>query len=556
MTQIVEVNEKGKANIKQDSLLSYDNEDNDLVAESVQELKRIMSGSTVIDGYMVPKYGVLSLKMMNTPVYAYDHPILMKKCSTGFTDGVHMFIAAPFYLKLLKEEEASGGMEKGPIPFAMHELMHMLKNHVRRLKAFPKDIANKAEDLSINSQLQLGFPEFKWVKSLREIGMAFNSADAERYASLAEETIARELMEQQKNQKQQQQKNQQQQKQGQSQQGQGQPQQGQGQSQQGQDGAQDDMGPDDNHTVPLEDLIDALNEAGLQNVIDALELPQDASDVEAIGRIEENIKMKDIEAVQKAASQKAQVGGKYPGSHIVDSCAEVIKGFTEGKLQWRLGLKQFLLGDGMRFRYSEIEPGALYYVDPKDMGLNSEVYIGAELPHKPEEIILCLIDTSGSVHEGMLKSFLSEIFSLKRENHGMGDSASEIVVVFADTVVRGGIEITEDNVDEMVQKGLGVKGRGGTDLANDLRQTMKLPVFKEKRIESVVFFTDLCDNPPKKSDFDSDIPICYITTPDMRSEEFAKAVKDYARVYVIEEGVEIDLTDQHLSQSVSTKRHK
>lgn len=555
MTQIIQSakGSSGQVEKQQDTLLSYDDPTNEAVALAVQDLKRRISGSTLIDGYTIPTYGVLSLKMINTPIYAYDHPRLMKMCNTGFTDGVHIFVSSPFMKKLMEEEDAADGMELGGLPFVLHELMHMLKNHVRRLKAFPKDIANAAEDLSINSQLQLGFPAIKWVPSLREVGMAFNSTDAERYASLAEETIAKELMEKRKQQqdKNKQQQNQQQQGKGQ---GQGKPQQGSGQPQQG-DGEQDEW--EDNHTVPLEDLIDALNEAGLNNVLEALELPQDAGDVEAIGKIEETVKLRDVEAVQKAAAQKAQLGdGKYPGSHIVDSCAEVIKGFTEGKLVWKLGLKQFLFGDGMRFRYSDVEPGALYYVDPKDMSLDSEVYIGADLPHKPEEVVLCLIDTSGSVSNEMLKSFLSEIFSLKRENYGLGDSASEIVVVFADTVVRGGIEINESNMDELLAKGVGAAGRGGTDLGNDLRQTMALPVFKEKKIASVVFFTDLCDQAPKKSDFPANIPLCFITTPDMRSEEFAKAVKEFARVYVIEEGVEIDLTDEHLSQSVNTKRHK
>ena len=204
-------------------------------------------------------------------------------------------------------------------------------------------------------------------------------------------------------------------------------------------------------------MIDTLNENGLGHILEKLELPESSEDVDQIGKIEEGVRLKDIDAIQKAASQKAQMGGKYPGAHIVDSCAELVKGFTEGKLQWKLGLKSFMFGEGMKFRYTEAEAGDLYYVDPKDMGLNMEIFIGADLPHRPEEIVLCLIDTSGSVSQEMLKSFLSEIFGLKRENAGVGDSASEVVVVSADTVVRGGIEITEDNVDELMRKGLACK---------------------------------------------------------------------------------------------------
>jgi len=560
MTQIMKKNPpQAAAGSEQSSLLDRDKPENDAIADQIQDLKLWVSGDKMESGYLVPRYGLLSLKMRNTPMYAYDHPALMKLSNTAFTDGVHVFISADFMRQLNKESEATSGMEQGVEPLILHELMHMLMNHTRRLGQFPRDIANQAEDLSINAKLQAGFPEIRWVPSLREVGLSFKQGDIERYAKLAEETIARELMEKRKDQKggnQQQQGGGKSGKSGSSAGGNGQPQKGQGdQSEGGQDGGEKDW--DNNHTVALEDLIDTLNENGLGEVLEKLELPQDSSDVEKIGQIEEGVRLKDIDAIQKAAAQKAQMGGKYPGAHIVDSCAELVKGFTEGKLQWRLGLKNFLFGEGMRFQYTEAEPGDLYYVDPKDMGMNLEIFIGADLPHRPEEIVLCLIDTSGSVSQEMLRSFMSEIFNLKRENAGIGDTASEVVVISADTVVRGtAVEITESNVDELMDSGVGLSGRGGTDLANDLRQTMKLPLFEDKKISSVVFFTDLCDTPPKQSDFPSKLPLCFITTPHMMSEEFAKAVKDFARVYPIEEGIQVDLTADHLSTPQNTRKTK
>lgn len=566
MTQIVK--KKGQQETISDepaSLLNRDKPENDVIAEQIQDLKLWMGGDKMESGYLVPRYGLLSLKMRNTPLYAYDHPALVKISNTAFTDGVHIFIAAQFLQQLNKESDRASGMEQGAEPLILHELMHMLMNHTRRLRQFPKDIANQAEDLSINAKLQAGFPEIRWVASLREAGLSFKQGEMERYAKLAEETIARELME-----KRQKDKDQKDQGQGPGESGKsggkGQPQKGKGQpngkgdpsegGEKGENGG-DEKDWDNNHTVSLEDLIDTLSENGMGHILEKLELPESSDDIEKIGEIEEGVKLKDIDAIQKAAAQKAQLGGKYPGAHIVDSCAELVKGFTEGKLQWKLGLKNFMFGDGMRFRYTEAEAGDLYYIDPKDMGMDLEIFIGADLPHRPEEIVLCLIDTSGSVSQEMLRSFLSEIFNLKRENSGVGDTASEIVVISADTVVRGNaIEITEDNADEMMDKGVGLSGRGGTDLANDLRQTMKLPIFEDKKISAVVFFTDLCDTPPKKSDFPSNLPLCFVTTPHTMSEEFAKAVKDFARVYPIEDGIEIDLTDDHLATPLNTRKTK
>lgn len=557
MTQIVKKNAGSSAEPEAPaSLLSMEKPSNEYIADQIQELKLWVSGDKMESGFLVPRYGLLSLKMRNTPMYAYDHPALMKMSNTAFTDGVHIFIAADFMRQLNKESDATNNMEQGVEPLILHELMHMLMNHTRRLGQFPRDIANEAEDLSINAKLQLGFPEIRWVSSLREVGLSFRQGDVERYAKLSEETIARELIEKRQDPKNKDGKDSKDGKGGSGKGGKpqsggsGKPQQGDGE---GGEGGEQEW--DNNHTVGLEDLIDTLNENGMGHILEKLELPEDSSDIEKIGEIEESVRLKDIDAIQKAAAQKAQMGGKYPGAHIVDSCAELVKGFTEGKLQWRLGLKNFMFGDGMRFRYTEAEPGDLYYIDPKEMGLNTEIFIGADLPHKPEEIVLCLIDTSGSVSNEMLKSFLSEIFSLKMENAGIGDTASEVIVISADTVVRGNaIEITEENAQELLEKGVGLSGRGGTDLGSDLRQTMALPIFKDRKISAVIFFTDLCDTPPKKSDFPSNLPLCFITTPHTMSEEFAKAVKDFARVYPIEKGIEVDLTEDHLATAVNTRK--
>ena len=40
------------------------------------------------------------------------------------------------------------------------------------------------------------------------------------------------------------------------------------------------------------------------------------------------------------------------------------------------------------------------------------------------------------------------------------------------------------------------------------------------------------------------------------SEEFAKAVKDFARVYPIEDGIEVDLTADHLQTPLNTRKTK
>lgn len=540
----------------------------DDMAEVMSDLKQIMGGTIIEQGIVLPRYGLLSLKAANTPMYVYDHPAFEKVTNTAFTDGVHIFVCAKFLRKLVEEEEASSMTEYGAEPLIMHELMHMLLGHVTRqsLKMFPPDISNKATDLVINSKLELAF-KMKWVKTLNEVGLGFKAGDAEKYGTLSEETVARKLMAELDDPTKKKKKDPKDGNKGQKGQG------GGGGSSQGQKGSGGDNesgdGGDQNgkseewsdtHTIELEDLIKILEENGLEHIKEILELP-DSDNMEEIAKIEENITLKDIECIEKAAAQKSQVGGKYPGSHIVDAAAERIRGLTEGKLGWKLGLKEWILGSGMNFRNSEEEADMLYHLEPKDMGLGDPIYIGSPIPHAPEEAILCLIDTSGSVDPKMMKDFLSEVLTLKKGASGVSDTASKVILLSADTVLRGeALEITEENVDQLLEQGVNVFGRGGTDLANSLDQASNLDLVKANKVTSVVYFTDLCDIPPPKARFqkyiDKGTQFAYVTTPHMMSEEFAKGVKDYARVYVIEEGTEVDLTENSLENPVNTRGAK
>lgn len=574
MSGVITDKSKNKASLNKQTEEQYLCSDaNDDMAAVMVEAKKYISGTKLEGQYVVPRFGLLSLKAQNTPMYVYDHPSLKKITNTAFTDGVHTFVDADFLRTLVKEEEASKGTSYGVEPLILHELMHMLLGHTTRLRHFDPILANKAEDYVINAKLQLSFPDMKWCPTIAELGLGFKAGEAEKYATLSEETVARQLLaeENKKKEKEKEKKDGKGQQGQQGQGGSGGQNQGKGEKGEKQDGKgekgdkQDGNGQQDGeysgiHHIPLEDLIKTLEEAGLQNVLDKLELPE-SDDIESIAKIEENVQLKDIECIEKAAAQKSQMGGKYPGAHIVDAAAERIKGLTEGKLEWKLGLKEWILGSGMRFRLSEEEPDLIFHVDAKDMNLDNEIYTGSNLPHSPEEAVLCLIDTSGSVSNEQLKEFISEILNLKKGVSGVSDTASEVIVLSADTVIRGQpVEINDSNVDDMLANGMNIFGRGGTNLAHSLKAAMELDLLKEKKISSVVYFTDLCDIPPTKKDFqeyiDKGMAIAFITSKHTYQEEFAKAVKDFARVYSIEDGMSVDLTENNLDTDVNTRRNK
>lgn len=551
------------------------------LVDDLEEVVQFLNSDRLIDGMLMPRFGVLSLILRTTPTYVYGHPAFKKMCRTAFTDGVHVFICDEFYQKLLQDCQEAKGAEYGIEPLILHELMHKMFNHVQRLHQFPKQLANKAADLSINTKLRAGFPEIEWCKSLRETGLGFNPGDIEKYLPLAEESIARELMaeELKELQKKQQQKQQGQQGQGQGGQsgkpqkgqGGGKPQNGQGGGQGGdqeseggddqdQDAGSDFNGDGDDHLHSLKDVIEALEDAGLDEVKEILNLP-DSDEVEEIARVQEDNEQRQHEAMQQAIAQAQQCGGKYPGQHIVDAAAEYMKGFAKGKLSWKMALREMVLGDGMKFRPSFENVSDIAFVDEVSEELGTPLYLPTELTHKAEETVLVLIDTSSSVSSEDIRAFLTEIFELKTASENNGDSASEVLVISADTVMRGEIvEINDDNVDELMSQGMKIFGRGGTDLGHSLKTALALPVMKEKKIRAVIYCTDLYDTPPRYADLGvpDGTSIVYVAAPSTHSahiEEFARQVESYARVVEIKAGQEVDL-ENATSMTVSPKARR
>lgn len=579
--------------------------------EDLDDVKKYLAGEANIGGNLMPRYGLLSLLLRTTPCFVYGLDSFKKKFgTTAFTDGVHIYICDDFYDKLLKDSKDTKGQDFGIELLILHELMHILFNHNRRLRQYPPDISNIACDLSINTKLQVGYPDLRWAKTLKETGVGFKPGDTERYPKMAEEIIARDLINernierqkkkeqeekngqkgQQNNQNGQQQPgqgNQQGQQQpgqsngqGQPGQGQGQPGQGNGQQQPGQgnqngqgngNGQEDpnaqngqgqgkkekDLpnqngefnGENDRHIYDIKDVVEALEAEGLGNVVKALNLPQ-SGDSEAMEQLQEQADMRKMEAVQRATAQMAQHGSKYPGGHIVESASEFITGMTRGKLSWKMAIRQALFGDGMKFKYNSDELGAPYFVDEIEEIVGVRIPIGQDLPFKPDEAVLAMVDTSGSVQNEDLRAFISEILELKTASQGMGDSASEVIVLSADTVLRGEpIEITDANAAEYMSKGVPLFGRGGTDLAEAVRQASKLDLFKDKKIKSVVYFTDLFDRAPKFAELGlpEGTSVTYVAAPSTTAgsaayqEEFAKSVEDYAVVVSIREGIEVNL---------------
>lgn len=308
-------------------------------------------------------------------------------------------------------------------------------------------------------------------------------------------------------------------------------------------------GDGDQHLFDMKDVIESLRKNGLGNVADALGMPKDG-DMEGIEAMEKASQTRKLEAIQKASNQMRENGGKYPGAHIVESAEDYVGDLVKGKLTWKLAIRDAIMGEGMKFKYDPEELGDPYFVEEIEEAVGVALTIGQDIPFKPDETVLVLIDTSGSVDKEDLRAFISEVMELKMASNGFGDAASEVVVLSADTVLRGEpVEITDQNAEMFMSQGVKIYGRGGTDLAEPIRQAAALDLFKDKKIRSLVYFSDLFASIPKFHELGlpEGTSVTYVSAPTTtnrsveQEEAFRRGVEDYAVVVPIREGIEITL---------------
>src|SRR5476651_644150 len=663
----------------------------DDLAEALMDIKLYIGGDTVSDGIVMPRFGVLSLKARQTPMYVYDHPALKEISATSFSDSQHIFINADFMRKLMAEEDASNGEKEGVLPLLLRNLTGMLLRHHTRFERFPSLIADIGADMSINAKLRLAYPDMQWVPSLLDVspGASLPPKDLKRVAKLAEETIIRELLsahnhlldkktppqdpdedellDPSKDQKEapkdsdgkekseQEKKDEKAKKEAQAKKdkdakekkdkkekkdpqdppdeqdgeqdpdgdeemdGSGEQEPGEGDEpsdepgqpggeggqpgEDGQGGEPSDMdgegepsdqdmdgspqesreqsaprndkppkgqqksraarkvdpqtikelleemkaggekateGNNATHSIPLQQMAEVLENNNLESTKDRLEIP-DSDDQETIDKKQETTELNDIHDIAKSVQMAGGRGGNGMG-HIEGAAHEMVKGITDGKVSWKLGLQEMILGEGMKFAYSEEVPGDLFYVDPTDMGMNLELFIGQELPMKNQQAVMVLLDTSGSITQELFDMFLSEILALAKSQNPDSDQASEVIMLMCDDVLRGQpILIDENNVDSIREKGMQVQGRGGNDIGGTIRAASKLDMFREKNVRAIVYFTDLGDRPPRRTDCPPNVSLTFLCPPGDKDEEFIRAVKDFARVYPIDEGIDVAL---------------
>ena len=599
--------------------------------EQLEDIQRWMRGQRRLGDFDVPRFGLLSLLLQQTPIHVYGHPALKEISETAFTDGINIFLSDTLIDQL--NEDVDANPDKFGVEWViLHEVMHKLFNHNRRLLHFPHDVANEATDLSINTKLQEGFPDLPASPSLVSSCLGFKPGDIERWIHLNEETIAQELMRargMKKDRKKEQDsqsgqsggdqkqqggggggQGQGKQQGGQSQGGKGQPQQGgqggggqggqgsggpeeddssdplnvskgqggggqpqdgQGggkqQGGQGQGGGQGGQGDEedgdelptefgkkgDNHFVSPGELARILEENGMENVRDKLGMPA-SDDVEGIAEMQESAFLRQQEAIMRAQADKARNGGVYPGGHIVDAAGEMVKNFGKPKITWRLLTQDLVLGYSPKSKPSMEEANEIRYVPEMVDVFGMELYLPSNMAYTSDEVVLFLIDTSGSMTNKAMQLAVTEALELKTAAYNMGDAASEVLIWPCDTVLRGHpIEINDGNVQDYFDGGVEMKGRGGTSIMTCVTQALQSPLLKNKNIKAIVYCSDLYDSPvPKPPILDDhpDLRMMFLAdpaSPPAVIETFARGTK-WADVSVIEDGVEVDFDQLNQGQ--------
>lgn len=606
----------------------------DDMAEAMQDTCQFIRGDVIVEGAVLPRFGLLSMKANRTPMYCYGHPELKKRFPKSFNDGKHIYVSDDHMRELMAAEDRSKGTKEGVVPLILHHLLHMVMNHHKRFNAYDPDIAAIGADISVYAKLKLAYPTMKWVDELERdfVASGLSTPELQKYAKLAEESIIRELggryrsnlpgedneefdeeekqkqeakerkereakeraEKKERKEKERQEKKEKKEKEkekkdpsdedgdpedaeeadqeedadaDQEAEGDGEPGDGDGEPGEGEGEPSDEMGEGGRPSKNKGALQQALREMGMNDDVDDLDSPHSVSlqemaqimEDEGLSATQERLDMPkpweydkaqeqeratraaDIEDITKSVKMAGKAG-TMGGGHLAGSAHEEVLKETEGKLSWKLGLQE-ILGASMKYGYSEEEPGALYFVDPKDMGLETEIYIGADLPKKQEGAVMVLMDSSGSITEPLFKMFLAEVFGIIRNENPESSNASEVVLLFCDDVLRGDpIIITEENYEDLMKDKIKISGRGGNDIGGTIKAASKLDMFIDKQINAIIYFTDLGDQPPVKSDCPEFVPLVFVCPPEYYQEEFIKAVKDFARVYPIEEGMEVDLT--------------
>ena len=253
-------------------------------------------------------------------------------------------------------------------------------------------------------------------------------------------------------------------------------------------------------TIPIDELIRRLREANRDDLIEEMGLPkpEDKDYNERLKNLRDRTENMIKQSISQAHSIKERNGGNLPGSHINDEAQAYVDVELTKKLDWKFYLRKKIFGDGPRTTRDHEMPDIMYFNDDLTHELGQPYYEESIISYKNTDAILVLVDTSGSMSYGnALVDSISEVFALQASSNRKY-SASKVVLLWADTVIRGEpMVITKENYKSFIlDNKVKVNGLGGTDIIGSIHEALnneliKKEVLGELKVKDVVVFSDL-----------------------------------------------------------------
>lgn len=499
-----------------------------------------------------PRFGIYSILLRELSVFIFDDPILEKTLGqTACTDGTTIFFNLSFYKELSELEDKDEKGRLGIIPVILHEISHILDNDVFRYPHVDNYIANISSDIYNNAYIKKSFQNIQWLPYLIDVGYGLKIGD-EHYTKKSSEYVLIDVMNKIKT----------------------------GKSPNisenellrinSEQYIEEERGRSidyvsvipknenkkENHVISKNDLINALEEAGLPHVIKALGLEAEKlnSTSEKTKDITQKIIKNSIEELEKIKNKAGLNRNNTPSGSLVENIKEKIEFNKKAKLTWKQQVINEVWGEGGKEKYNHDQPNDVFYIDEISEMVGFNLYEGMSQKIKSDDVVIAILDTSSSMNKEDLSISMTELLGIQREASA-DVRAKELIVVFADADIKeqNVIILNEDNYQKIIDNmSINIYGRGGTDFKKSINSALNIKEVKGKTVSSTIIFTDLYDEPPKKeeiitNELQKKMSITYISVnkDPIYIENFRKKVNDYANVIPIGNYVEqIDLTNK------------
>ena len=499
-----------------------------------------------------PRFGIYSILLRELSVFIFDDPILEKTLGqTACTDGTTIFFNLSFYKELSELEDKDEKGRLGIIPVILHEISHILDNDVFRYPHVDNYIANISSDIYNNAYIKKSFQNIQWLPYLIDVGYGLKIGD-EHYTKKSSEYVLIDVMNKIKTGKS--------------------PNISENELRRinSEQYIEEERGRSidyvsvipknenkkENHVISKNDLINALEEAGLPHVIKALGLEAEKlnSTSEKTKDITQKIIKNSIEELEKIKNKAGLNRNNTPSGSLVENIKEKIEFNKKAKLTWKQQVINEVWGEGGKEKYNHDQPNDVFYIDEISEMVGFNLYEGMSQKIKSDDVVIAILDTSSSMNKEDLSISMTELLGIQREASA-DVRAKELIVVFADADIKeqNVIILNEDNYQKIIDNmSINIYGRGGTDFKKSINSALNIKEVKGKTVSSTIIFTDLYDEPPKKeeiitNELQKTMSITYISVnkDPIYIENFRKKVNDYANVIPIGNYVEqIDLTNK------------